>query len=267
MEQSMDRPTSGIGAVDWAMSALTVVAVGLLGCVTFLPVSAQTGQRVFVADAIACAIFALEFLWRWRRDGWHRRFLSRHWYEVIGMLPVSHPALHAQQLLRAVVLVVRVERAIERVFGARIVATLIGKVVETIKRPITVAVLDEVVDVLQTGSYSRNVARALEENRGELRAMILEKIKQDRAAGRLSVLPFHDDVVRLVADTMLRVVHEMLNDPRTDELVADMLRENVEQIRLAVRGRYAPMQPGDWPLPPRQGLAPPVPGARPGTRL
>jgi hypothetical protein len=252
----MVKPTSGIGAVDWLMSALTVVAVGLLGYVTFFPVSPGTAHDVFVADAVACAIFAVEFLWRWSRDGWRRRFLSRHWYEIIGMLPVSYPPLHAQQLLRAVVLVVRLERAIERLFGARIVSKLIGRVVELIKRPITVAVLDEVVDVLQTGSYSRNVARALDENRAELRAMILEKVKQDRQAGKLSVLPFHDELVRLVADTMLRVVHEMLNDPRTDELVADMLRENVEQIRMAVRGRYAPLEPGDWPS--RPG---PVPGS------
>lgn len=253
MRGAAGKPTSGIGAVDWLMSALAVVAVGLLGYVTFFPVSPATAQRVFVADAVACAIFAAEFLWRWRREGWQRRYLARHWYELIGMLPVSYPALQPQQVLRTVVLVVRVERAIERVFGARIVARLIGHVVDLIKRPVTVAVLDEVVDVLQTGHYSRNVARALEENRAQLRAMILEKIKQDRAAGRLSMLPFHDDLVRLVVDTVLRVLHEMLNDPRTDELVSDVLRENVEQIRMAVRGRYAPLEPTSWPapLPPR----------------
>jgi voltage-gated potassium channel len=238
------RPTSGVSAVDWLMSGLVVVSVALLGYVTFVAVPPLTAQRVFIADATACVIFAAEFLWRWRRHGWGRPFLARHWYEIVGMLPVSHPALHGQQLLRAIVLAVRAERAVERLFGARLLASFVAQLVRLIRRPITVAVLDEVVDVLQTGHYSRNLATALEENRAELRALILEKIKEDRQAGRLSVLPFHDDVVRLVADTVLRVLHEMLNDPRTDELVADVFRENVEQIRMAVRGRYVPLPPG-----------------------
>ena len=77
--------------------------------------------------------------------------------------------------------------------------------------------------------------------------MILEKIKEDSSAGRLSALPFHDDIVRAVADTTLRVLNDVLMDPRTDELVATMLRENVEQIRMAVHGKYRPLDQTDWP--------------------
>lgn len=249
------RPTSGVGAIDWLVSALAVVSVVLLGYITFFPVDDMVGRRLFVADTVLCGIFALEFGWRWRRAGRQRRFLSRHWYELVGMIPVAHPALQAQQLLRAAVLLMRAERAVERLFGARLVARATGALVDVIKRPITVAVLDEVVDVLRTGHYSRNVARAVQGHREELRAMILEKIKEDSRAGRLSALPFHDDIVRAVSDTVLRVLHEVLNDPRTDELVSDMLRENVEQIRAAVRGRYQPLEPTDRPVspPPSRG--------------
>jgi len=109
--------------------------------------------------------------------------------------------------------------------------------VEAIREPITLAVLDEVSDVLRSGHYSQNVARALAENRPYLRAMVLEKVKQDRTVGRLSALPFHDSVVQAATDTTLRVLLEILVDPRTDELVADILRENVEQIRADVRAK------------------------------
>jgi hypothetical protein len=33
----------------------------------------------------------------------------------------------------------------------------------------------------------------------------------------------------------LRVLLEVLADPRTDELVSDLLRDNIDQIRAAVR--------------------------------
>lgn len=241
----------GVGPLDWLMLLLAVFSVSLLGWVTFADVSTETAHRVFVVDTVVCGIFALEFTWRWWREGWDRWFPLRHWYEVLGMIPVSHPALRGLRLLRIVVLVMRFGSAADRVFGARFSARVVnrvtGAVVEAIKRPITVAVLDEVVDVLQTGHYSRNVATALELHRDELRTMILEKIKEDGRVGKLSVLPFHDDVVRAVADTTLRVLNEVLMDPRTDELIATMLRENVEQIRMAVHGRYQPLEPSDWP--------------------
>ena len=236
------RPVREVSAIDWIMLVLALVSVGLLGWVLLADVPAATERTIFVLDWVICAVFAVEFLWRWWATGWDRRFPVRNWYEILGMIPVSHPALRGFRLLRVVVLVVRLARAADRAFGEqftiRLARRLSGAIIQEIKRPITVAVLDEVAAVLRTGHYSRNLASALEENRAELRAMILEKIKEDGAAGRLSVLPFHDDIVRAVADTVLRVLHEVLNDPRTDELVAGVLRENVEQIRLAVRGRY-----------------------------
>ena len=42
---------------------------------------------------------------------------------------------------------------------------LSDRVLDLVKRPITIAVLDEVADVLQTGHYTRNIASALNENR------------------------------------------------------------------------------------------------------
>ena len=264
------RPARAAGVVDWLMLALALVSVGLLGYLLLADVPPATARWIFVADCLICAVFAAEFLWCWWAAGWDGRFPLRNWYEILGMIPVSHPALRGFRLLRIVVLAMRLARAADRAYSAnartrerffgeqfsiRLVRRFSGAIIEVIKRPVTVAVLDEVVDVLQTGHYSRNVARALQENRLELRAMILEKIKEDAQAGRLSVLPFHDDIVRAVADAVFRVLHEVLNDPRTDELVADVLRENVEQIRMAVRGGHEPLAPTDWPLPP--GLQPP----------
>jgi len=109
--------------------------------------------------------------------------------------------------------------------------------VDLIKRPITVAVLDEVADVIKIGHYTKNISSALEENHDELVALVAEKVRADPASRVVGRLPGYDTVVSQVSETTLRVLIEMLGDPRMDELVSDLLRNNIEQIKRAVRER------------------------------
>jgi voltage-gated potassium channel len=225
-------------AVDWFMVVLAIVSVGMLVGVWFADPPRETQELVFRIDVGICAVFLVEFLWRWRLGGWGWRFLGRNWFEILGMIPVSHPALRAFRLLRIVVLVARLGRAADRTVGdavtQRLVNRFLGTVIDVLKKPVTVAVLDEVVAVLETGRYAQNISQALDRNRVELRQMVLDKIKADPTAGRFRRVPFHDEIVGTVTDTTIRVVLEMLADPRTDEMISDTLRENVDQIRTAV---------------------------------
>ncbi|WP_280245352.1 ion transporter [Nocardia abscessus] len=224
---------------DFLMLALAIVSVALVAWITFFPVSGQTYRVIVVVDWTVCAVFAIEFVWRWRRAGWPWTFPFVYWYEVLGMIPVTSPFFRGFRLLRIVVIVVRLARVADRVFGDRVTAAVVNRfvttIVDTIRRPMTIAVMDEVAHVLRTGHYTRNIAAALEENRAELDEMILELIKKDPRAGRVRYIPFHDEIIRLIADTTFRIVFQVLEDPRTDELVADVLRENIDQIRDAVR--------------------------------
>ncbi|NEW36358.1 ion transporter [Nocardia cyriacigeorgica] len=223
---------------DFLMLGLAIASVVLIGWITFFEVSDQTYRTIVIADYTICAIFAVEFLWRWRRAGWPWTFPFVYWYEVLGMIPVTSPWLRGFRLLRIVVILVRLARVADRVFGDRVTAAVInrsvGTIVETIKKPVTMAVLDEVAHALRAGHYTQNIAAALEENRKELDEMIVELIKNDPQAGRVRYLPFHDDIIRLVADTVFRILFQFLDDPRTDELVSDLLRENIDQIRDAL---------------------------------
>jgi hypothetical protein len=124
------------------------------------------------------------------------------------------------------------------------------RVVEVVKRPITVAVLDEVADVIQTGHYTKNISDAIVENRAALKALVAEKVGEDRSTRLVNRVPGYDRIVDEVSDATLRVIVEMLADPRMDELVSDLLRNNLQQIRRAVRdrqhedvGRPAPPDP------------------------
>ncbi len=130
-----------------------------------------------------------------------------------------------------------VRRGLREPFVVSLVNRTSDRIVAVIKRPITIAVLDEVADVLRTGNYTRNIASALEENRDELKDMIAEKIKDDPSGRAIGLVPFHDRIIAEVTEASMRIIFEMLADPRTDELVSDMLRDNIDQIRRTVRER------------------------------
>ncbi len=162
-------------------------------------------------------------------------------------LAVKHPVLDTAlwiivglvvlAVLAVIVRTVLVKRGIREPFVVRLINRASEHVVAVVKRPITIAVLDEVADVLRSGHYTRNIASALQENRNEIKDMVAEKIKEDPSAGAISLIPFHDRIIEQASETTLRVILEVLADPRTDELVSDMLRDNLTQIRQAVRER------------------------------
>lgn len=122
-----------------------------------------------------------------------------------------------------------------------------------IRRPLTIVVLDEVAAVIQTGRYTKNISDALLENHDQLLALVAEKVRNDPNTRLVSKLPGYDAVVTEASEMVLRIIVEMLSDPRTDELVSDLLRNNLEQIRQAVRQReheeLGDMAPPD-PIPP-----------------
>jgi hypothetical protein len=122
-------------------------------------------------------------------------------------------------------------------WGIRVVNRLRDRVIAVVKRPITIMVLDEVADVIQIGHYTRNVSDAIIENHDQLKALITEKVRQDPNVRLVQRLPGYDTVVSEVTETTLRVLIDMLSDPRMDELVSDLLRNNLQQIKRAVRER------------------------------
>ncbi|QIK65180.1 NAD-glutamate dehydrogenase [Nocardioides sp. HDW12B] len=168
------------------------------------------------------------------------------------------------------------------VFGASVVAAVLGawlvrmgmhrpavvrrasalseKGLGLVKRPLTIVVLDEVAAVIQTGHYTKNISQALLENHDELKDLVAEKVKRDPNVRLIGRLPGYDTIVSEVSETTLRVLIEMLSDPRMDELISDLLRNNLEQIKRAVRDRdhenVGPPKPPD-PIPPS---APRIPG-------
>lgn len=156
-------------------------------------------------------------------------------------------------ILAALVGAVLVRQGMRQPWVVRRAGGLATRLLILIRRPLTIVVLDEVSAVIQTGRYTKNISDALLENHDQLLALVREKVSNDPNTRLVSKLPGYDTVVSEASEMVLRIIVEMLSDPRTDELVSDLLRNNLEQIRQAVRQReheeLGDMAPPD-PIPP-----------------
>jgi hypothetical protein len=245
-ERAPGKPAAPpVTVTDWFMLLLAIMSIGLLVWVWFFDVAEQTADRVLVADTVICGIFFVEFCWRWRKSGMGLRFPLVYWYELIGMIPAAMPLpvneTYARlfRLIRIVVVASRLARAADRAFGDRATAYVVGRfsgaVVAAIRKPVTVAVLDEVIAVVQTGNYAQHVAAAIDENRAELDALIVDLIKADATTKKFRYVPFHDDIVRMVSDTVFRILNGALSDPRVHELISDAIKVSAVDLRANVR--------------------------------
>jgi voltage-gated potassium channel len=271
-EQVRPSRLSNLLVVVLALASVVLVAASVLG-----DLDDQQRLTIFYVDCGICALFVAEFAWSWRDARWSRRFLLRNWYDVLGMVPVAHPAFIDggwTAALWVVVVLARIGRAADRLVGERVTAALTQRattaLVDTIRLPVTVAVLDDVAEVLRGGHYARNLAAALDENHDELTSMIREKLEEDRLTGRVTLVPFHENLIDTISETTLRVVLAVLADPRTDELVADVLRENLDQLREQVRAKAHGVEPVTTPTMTEQRtdiplLPPRLPPRRTGT--
>lgn len=233
--------------IDWFMLVLALVSVGLLVWIWFFDVSDETARRVLVADTAICGIFLVEFLWRWRRSGMGLRFPVVYWYELVGMIPAAVPLpvndawARLFRLVRIFVVASRLARAADRAFGDRASAYLVGRfsdaIVGAIRKPVTIAVLDEVIAVVQTGNYAAHVAEAIEENREELDALVVDLIRADATTRKFRYVPFHDEIVRMISDTVFRIVNGALSDARVHELIADTIKVSAVDLRANIRAR------------------------------
>jgi voltage-gated potassium channel len=225
--------------LDWILFALAIISLGLLLWQNFFHVSHEVLMVIRMTDYTVCVIFAAEFFLRWHENDWTLRYLGRNWYAVLGMIPISASIMHPHPWLRGLLILARFGRAIDRILGEgftfRLVDRIQSRVVNAVSGVVTIAMLDRVADVLTKGTYTENIARALAKDEGVLRQMVLEKLKSDPQTGRLSWLPYHDEIAQNVIGAVLRVAESILNDPRTDELVADMLRVNLDQLRSAIK--------------------------------
>lgn len=240
----LPRRRGRVTAVDWLMLVLAIVSVAMLVYETWGPVTPEQSRQILLADLVIIAIFALEFTMRWIKDDNPRTFPLRYWYELLGMIPIAHPAVRGFRLFRIIriaVILSRFGRAADRAFGEEVTYRLLrrfkGLIVDSISGAVTMRVLEETGQVLEKGTYARNLADALEARGDEMLALAVEKVKADPEVGRVRHLPFFEDLVATSGRVSQRIAIDLLRDDRMEAILRDIIRSNVAQIQAAVKAK------------------------------
>jgi hypothetical protein len=119
----------------------------------------------------------------------------------------------------------------------RMLTRLSEILVELIKRPIALAVLDEIHDVVQRGDYAVAMSGDLARTRAELENTVRRKLKSDPRLQRFSAIPFSDQLIELVGETALSVVMETVADPCTEELLERVATAVIQEVRTSIQQR------------------------------
>ncbi len=235
-----------VGLTDWLMLLLAVISVGLIAYETWGDPTAEQRRQIILADYGVIAIFAVEYLLRLARADNRKAFVARNWYDLLGMIPVSHPAVRGFRLFRLVRIVVilsRFGRAADRAFGEEFTYRVIRKfkniIAEVVSDAVLMRILDQTGDVLLKGEYTHNLANSLETRGDEMLEIVVEKIGDDPKVGRIRHMPFFDEVVATSSRVSQRLMIDLLRDPRMDVIVKDIIRQNLDQIKAEVRRKEA----------------------------
>jgi voltage-gated potassium channel len=230
-----------IGVIDWLMLLLAVLSVAMLVYETWGNPSAEQTRQILLADYIIIGIFAIEFLLRWARNDWKRSFILRNWYEILGMIPVAHPAIRGFRLFRIVriaVILSRFGRAADRAFGEEFTYRIVGRfkniIADAVGGAVTMRVMDETMAVMMKGEFMENMADAIEEHGDEMLDIAVEKVSNDPSLGRVRNVPFFDDLVRTTSRVSQRIVIDLLRDDRMEEMTRSIIAKNAEQIKKSI---------------------------------
>ena len=95
---------------DWFVLAIAIVSLLLVVVETFATLSAETLHHLTLVDRVACGIFLLDVVIRWRREGWSRTFWKWGWVDLLASIPFD-AAFRTLQIVR-IYRIVRVIRAL-----------------------------------------------------------------------------------------------------------------------------------------------------------
>lgn len=231
------------------MLALAIVSIGLLAYETWGNPTAEQTRQIFLADYVIIGIFAIEFALRWVKDDRPKTFVLRNWYDLLGMIPVAHPAIRGFRLfriVRIVVLLSRFGRAADRAFGQEFTNRLILRFKDTLADAlagaVTLRVLDETEAVMMKGRYAKNMADAIEQRGNDILEIVVEKVANDPQVGAVRHMPFFEEIVGTSSKVTQRILIDLLRDDRMGDMIRDIIRQNVQQIRADVRAHEAAME-------------------------
>jgi uncharacterized protein (UPF0305 family) len=235
--------------IDFAMLAIAVFSVALLVIDLLWPalIFEQERQTWLLTrlDWGICGIFFAEFVFRLARSDRKGRFVLQNWYDILGMILFSHPALRGFRLLRFIRVVgtlMRLRRGLDRVFGEGYAVQLVRRykniLVEVVSDAVILRVLSMVKTVVNKGQCRASIQQVIEARRGMITGLVKRNLNSSRTLATLERLPFAQSITSALVEEVTDVVIAIISDQQFEQVI----RETIDAIMKSIMDEVAKLE-------------------------
>jgi hypothetical protein len=235
------RPLERVTWIDWALIGLAVVSLLLVIAEQVAPSyvrgDPETLRWFIVADVAICGVFAIEFLVRMRAQPDKWAYAKSRWYDILGMIPVSHPLFRGFRLiriLRIVVITSRFVRATNRTFGEMLFESTIRRfrnlLVDVIGGAVVVRGIGLIEPWLVHARFAERIGDAVDQKRDDIHRMVQDRMRT-LPGGRLLALPPMRNAVVAAETAAVQTIIDVLRSDELNQVVQQSTRNALDEIR------------------------------------
>lgn len=197
---------------------------------------------VVPVDLALVAVFAVELIARARRADSTIGYLRTHWYDVVGVIPVTSATFRAFRLVRLLRMYVvthaepREDASWHVALARGLVVRFRSVIVEEITAPILRTALRLSLVPLRRARLASVAGRTLESQRGQIRAVVRKSLSETKGVNRLSDTEAGSRFADAVTNTVLDTVVGTLDSDEMNDLLADSVEQVVAEVTRNVSG-------------------------------
>ncbi|MCB1137919.1 MAG: hypothetical protein KDK23_04150 [Leptospiraceae bacterium] len=242
-KRSFRRLLSLLPGRKWDYFLLSLVVIDTLLLLLRGSYDVFLDRRVSLAligfDFFVLTLWGLDFLRRlWKEeDRW--KFLTRNWYEVIGLIPIV--MLRPFLLLRGVKLGIafyklgKASEDVSQSLTREITFRFRDIIVDTIADAVFLQSLGRVEEVMSRLDYAELARKAFKNHQEELDALVKESLHTKSMMGELSRIPFMDGVVNRIGGDVSKIISEVLEAEVAGSIMKEITRGILAEMHDRVR--------------------------------
>lgn len=227
--------------LDLAVLGLALAsAILLVASVTVAPTADET-TWVRSIDYAAVGVFGLLLVGKALASGAPLRYTRHHWFDVIGLLPVTHPVFGLDRwwtLIAVLIVLARASAALDRAFGERVLFAVFARyraaIVEELSEPILIRLLVIIREALAKGSYMESIGKRVDARRPEIHDVVRRAVASSPKLTLAAKLPGADRFVRETVDEAVTAAVVALTSEELNSIVREALTGAIADLELKV---------------------------------
>lgn len=251
-DDTRDRLSRGlepVGTGEWVMLGLAAVNVLLLfvadSYAVFLP--ALVAKLVIPIDLALVVIYGLEFLGRLGRTDRKLAFVKNHWYDVVGLVPISSVTFRAFRLVRLVRIYVvsrldwEGEPSWHKAFVRGVIRRYLDILLQELTAPIMFAGVQMVKKPLRKARFAALMGKIIDTQRRQVHAVVGVTLENTKGVKQMAGTKAGQRLTEAVTEAVLDTVVDTLKSDEMNELVANATEDVLNEVTSNMTGAEAPV--------------------------